>query len=454
MKKIFLLLLLFFSATVIAEEPELEDFAYSMPIITDGNAPMYHLQIPEQVYNNTTQPELGDIRIFNRDKQRVPFVIRKPETQRTIQKFWVDLPVFPIKGKISHTTQDLDFNITVNDAGKIINIEYNENGKLQDQQTIESYIFDLSSVKQNIDELSFIITNGEGGYLKSVIIEKSEDLNNWGTLVSNATLSKLTYANHTLEKNNINIPAQKVRYLRFTWRDNSEGLQIISARALLTSTTTEIERHWSTVTGVQSAKDTSLYDYEVPGQYPIDQVNIILPDDNTLIEATLRSRKDPNSSWSMRYKGVFYKLQMNDTLIELQPIDIRPTTDRYWQLDVKTEEGLGDGQLQLNYSWVPNEIYFLARGEGPFTLAYGNSRAQEPLKPVDTLMRILSDEQQKNMIQSAGLGDVETLKGDTALQPVKEIPWKQIILWMMLVSAVIIIAFMAYRLLREMNNTG
>ena len=450
-----LFLLLFVAVSVCAEEPALEDFAYGVELITDGSAPIYRLPIPQQVYQKIYRGDLGDIRIFNSSGQRIPYAIRVQKTRETTRSYWVNLPLFPLKGNTGRQASNNNLEVRVNNDGKIVDIYYKDEPAQDEDPIISSYIIDLSGVKQNIDQLIFDISDDAGSYLKSVFIEKSDDLNSWSTMVSSASLSRLQYGSHTLEKNNINIPNQRAKFLRFTWRDNSENLKVKSVRALLTTSSSEIddERQWSTVTGTRSKKDSNKYEFDLGGTYPVDKVNILLPDKNTLIECSLRSRNDPESTWNTHYTGLFYKLEMQDTLMEQQDIPIRTTTARYWQLDVKTDDGIGGGLPQLKFAWVPNEIYFLARGSGPYILAYGNSQVLAPEKPINALMQVLSNKQQQSMIQPAGYGKTITYKGDAALIPVRVTPWRQILLWVIMFSAVITIAVLAHKLYKEMDRT-
>ena len=445
----------FFPVTSQAEEPVLDDFAYGIELITDGTAPIYRLPIPEQVYRKIYRNDLGDIRIFNGNGQRIPYVIRAQETRETTRSYWVNLPVFPLKGDTRRQVNTENLEIRVNDDGRIVDIHYKDDPTHGKGQDISSYIIDLTGVKQSIDQLVFDISDDAGSYLKSVYIEKSDDLNTWSTMISNASLSRLQYGNHTLEKNSINVPNQHARYLRFTWRDNSENLKVESVRAMLTATSREVEqeRQWSTVTGVQSEKDKNKYEFNVGGIFPVDEINILLPDKNTLIEATVSSRNDPKSTWNVHYNGLFYKLEMQDTLIEQQDIPILTTTARYWQLDVKTDDGIGNGKPQLKFAWIPDELYFLARGPGPYVLAYGSSQVQPPEKPIDALMQVLNDEQQQSMIQAAKYGKTITYKGDAALVPVHEVPWRQIFLWIIMITALITLAIIARKLYKEMDKS-
>ena len=221
---------------------------------------------------------------------------------------------------------------------------------------------------------------------------------------------------------------------------------------MLTTTSVEKAHKVSIVSGSRSEDDSNRFIYDLGGNYPVDQVNVLLPDTNMLIEAAVQSRNDPESTWNTHFTGLFYLLTMHGTDLSRQPVKVGPTSNRYWQVDVKTDDGIGTELPKLQVAWVPHDLYFLARGEGPYTLAFGSSRVAAPDKPVNSLMAVLSDEQQQSLVKVAEVGALHTLRGPQALVPVKVFPWRQIALWIILVSAVIIIGVIARKLYREMNQ--
>ena len=451
MKNIFLLLL-FFSIAVFADDPVLEDFAQGYELITDGSGAIYRVPLPATVYQNVARDDLGDIRIFNSEKQRIPHAIRLQETRATEQVTRLELPFFPLQGEPDTSGGD-DMNISIAENGRIVNIQY-KSSATQTGQGITRYIIDLSGVQQNVDVLEFELTGNEEGYLKRVSLEASNDLNYWRTVVHNATLSELDYANHTLKKNTIDLDNGRYKYLRFIWNDDPNGLQINTVRAMLNSITRERQKTWTTVSGERSEKDKHIIEFDTGGTFPIEEINILLPEDNTLIEAILRSRSDKKARWRTHYTGLLYKLNMKGTRLEQGPVHIRATTDRYWQLEVKDKDSLGTELPQFTFAWEPNELYFLARGDGPYTLAFGNASAGSPGKPVDAFMHVLSEDQQSELIQMATLGNRVSLKGAEALQPDREIPWQRILLWSILIIGVLTVATMAFRLFRQINHSG
>ena len=443
----------FLPVTVYADEPALEDYAEGYELETDGGGAIYRVPLPEKVYQNIVRKDLGDLRVFNSEGQRVPFAIRRQETQTTEKIAKLQLPFFPLQEE-SDSSDKSNMDIQITEDGRIVNIHYRDGENQTDQQDIRRYIIDLSAVPQGIDQLEFDLSGNSGGYLKRVSLEASNDLNSWHTVVRNATLSELDYASHSLKKNTINLDNGHYKYLRLIWNDDPDGLQLDNVHATLNSVTWERKKSWTMVTGKRSEKDKRIIEFDTGGTFPVEEINVLLPEDNTLIEATLRSRDNEKANWRTQFSGLIYKLNMKGTQLEQGPVHIRTTTDRYWQLEMKDEDSIGKQLPQLKFAWEPNELYFLARGKGPYTLAFGNAKAATPGKPIDALMRVLSEDQESELIQQAVLGKQITLKGAEAMKPALEIPWQRILLWAVLILGVVIIAFMVIRLFHQIDQTG
>jgi len=449
MKYFFIFLFTFhlslFTAKSAAQDPAQSDFAYGYTIETDGSAAIYKVTLPEKVYRTVTREDLGDIRVFNQGGRHVPHAIRRQEIRQTEESIRVELPFFPLH-------DDLDSeSIRIGEDGTIQVIETEGDAFVTENASIASYLIDLSKLDKTVDELEIDLVGKKGGYIKRAHVESSNDLQKWQTVTANAVLSDLDYGDHTLKKNTIELPNKKYQYLRFTWWDQGHGLQIKSVRALLNTINTDQEHLRATVEGVQSKEDANIYEFNTGGFFPIEQVDIMLPEDNTLIEGTLKSRDNPEAEWRQHYTGVFYSLNMRGTKVDSDDTSVRRTTDRYWQLEVKTGGGIGPEPPTLEFAWLANDLYFLARGKGPFTLAYGNAAAEAPGRPIDALMRVLSDDQQASLINTATPGDEITLKGEQALIPERIIPSERILLWAVLVIGVIVIIVMVVRLFRQMN---
>ncbi len=437
--------------TKCGEKCGLESFAEGFEIETNGNAAIYRLELPKRVYKTVTRSDLGDIRVFNNDRQRVPHAIRRAEESRVAQTVNVKLPFFPLHQAVQQISNSDNLDVTIEEDGTIIQIR--SRGQAYEAQDVEigSYIVDLSGIKKRLDEIEIDLTGQDEGYIKRLSLQTSNDLNHWSHLL-NATLSDLQYGQYSLRQNKIDLPSFSAKYLRINWQDNSEGLQIASIRASLDTVRYERTRQWQHVTGEKTDSDVQLYQFDSGGLFPIDRINIQLPENNTLIEATLMSRPDEKSKWRHRYRGMFYRLNVSGNVVESSSVTLRTTTDRYWQLEVETDDGLGTQNPDLEFGWIANDLYFVARGEVPFYLAYGNSNIDAADKPVERLMSVFSEDQERDFIDKARPGRKISLMGETALNPDLVIQWQRILLWAVLIIGVMTLGFMVLRLLKQLNG--
>ena len=104
----------------------------------------------------------------------------------------------------------------------------------------------------------------------------------------------------------------------------------------------------------------------------------------------------------------------------------------------------------LEVTWRPHKLKFIARGEGPFLLAYGkyeietNDAGQKLVRGFDSESAVLS--------LPVTLGNRTTLGGIAATKPSVADAYdaQKIILWSILGIGVLILGGMAIRLLREL----
>jgi predicted SnoaL-like aldol condensation-catalyzing enzyme len=97
-------LLLVASLAYAAEEPNMQNYAQANPITTDGSSAIYRIELPAEVYETVARYDLGDVRVFNQDGERVPFAIQRQEQKKVLKTAWFDLPVFPLRGNVEKLT--------------------------------------------------------------------------------------------------------------------------------------------------------------------------------------------------------------------------------------------------------------------------------------------------------------------------------------------------------------
>jgi hypothetical protein len=130
------------------------------------------------------------------------------------------------------------------------------------------------------------------------------------------------------------------------------------------------------------------------------------------------------------------------------------TSDRYWKLIVdETGGGLGEALPTIKINWLPHQLQFAARGEGPFLLAYGSARAK-PSQGTSLLNGFSALEQEQLVSESIVVGEPLELGGSTALSVERSYDWKEWSLWGVLILATLLLGWMAWSTLRQMNRAG
>ena len=71
MKRNVFFLLLAYAAAAAAQSPH--DFAFGIPLATEGDDAFYRVELPAAVYTGAVRSDLGDMRVFNGDGAVVPF---------------------------------------------------------------------------------------------------------------------------------------------------------------------------------------------------------------------------------------------------------------------------------------------------------------------------------------------------------------------------------------------
>lgn len=450
--KYFFLALLIYTVNCFADnDPAVNDYAKGIELVTEQKAAIYKIALPEEVYQSITKNNLSDIRVFNQRNEPVPHIIRHSKNKSTVAVEALELPYFPLAmGDVAQSSSNLD--ITVSNEGKVIRIESENKADKSYQEVVKHYLIDASHIKTSIESIDFQLIGNESNYAKKFKLEYSNDLNQWLPLVNLSTLIELDYGNYSLRNTRVDLPNKKIKYMRFTWLDDVGSLMIDSIKANFRNQSLSDKKYWSTASFINKDETEMIYEFETVGIFNIEQLDVELPEDNTLIDVIIESRIDKEADWSRRHSGVFYKLYLQDTEVAGSPVEINPTTDRYWRIKLHSADGIGQAEPILKYAWRANDLFFLARGEGPYILAYGNANITQADRSTSRLMNVIKQDINNEMVAEAYAGRQIMFKGDAALTEKFSLPWERIVLWLVLITGVIVIAIMVYRLSRQMQR--
>jgi Protein of unknown function (DUF3999) len=190
------------------------------------------------------------------------------------------------------------------------------------------------------------------------------------------------------------------------------------------------------------------YLFDLGAHAPVSRVNVLLPEVNTIVGVELSSRRMAKDPWRVVARAGFYRLK-TDAEQQNAPLEVRVDDDRYWRARITDGAGPPRVPLRLHVEWVPNEVTFLAQGQGPFLLAYGNATAIRAEADLSQLPGSQSTTRDVANCASRGWFTPGARRiGPTRRHP-PDFPWMRAVLWGVLVLTVILLAWMAYHLANE-----
>jgi Protein of unknown function (DUF3999) len=431
------------------------DFVRGAEIRTDAGGSLYRVLLPDEVYDTSTRGDLGDIRVLNARGETVPHTLREVPRPGVRDAEWRAAPSFPMTEAQSGTAART--HVRVGADGAVLEVT---NDKAPGRSTT-AYLIDASAVDEPVARIALTWEAApDAAFLVPVSVTASNDLNNWRTVVSSAALAQLQRLpraglggdSYTLTQNEIELTAggDRSKYFRVSWPKELSAVTLKSVRVRPPSSIVEREIRWRTLSAEQ-IDPVAVAHYQTRAFLPIEYINLEFADATDAASVTVRSRSDPSAAWINRYNGLFYALQGATGVIHSANARIDVTRERFWSVETTREGGWKQNRApRLKVGWHPHELFFVARGTGPYTLAYGSGRVGPAQAPVDELLASLDSTARANQVREATLGPPQTLGGVDALKPAPTpIPWKRVVLWAVLIVVVAALALMAARLFRE-----
>lgn len=447
------LLLLAFAAAAAQERPS--EHPYAAPIAVDPGASHYRFTVPAAVYRGASRRDLGDLRVFNGSGEPVPYAFAPRETQPPAPALQT-LKLFPLYGDREKGIGATSVRVERTQQGTVVNVSVAD-ALPPARRRLLGYLLDASDLKapQEALLLGWQAREGFSGYAR---VEGSEDLKSWNSLATNAPLLFLEHAGARLERNRVELSGASAKYLRISFEGVAPGFQLKEVRVELRGQKAEPAREWASLRAAPGKLPGELV-VDMQGHYPVDRLKLALPQANTVAQIQLSTRERPEEPWRHVGSATAYRLTRNGGELTNPDVQVAVNPDRYWRILVDQKGGgFGAGEVTLEVGWLPHEVLFAARGAGPFTLAYGHKLAKPGAAPLPAVLP--QDEK-----LAPGLARVGEATGSappsaslfrdparfiSGLSENREL--KKWTLWVVLLVGVLLLGWMAHRLLRDMGK--
>ena len=428
-----------------AEAPS--DYATGITLKLPGEEAFYRVELPLAVHAEA-RTDLADLRVFNAAGESVPYALGSwraadiPEKAPELD----DVPRFPLK-TIATGPAGLDVKIEQNSDGKVIALK-SASATRTGAAKIMAYVFDASALDKDTQALVLDWPASASGYSVQGRLEASDDLKVWHYL-SAAPLLDMNFAGQQLAQKRIAFTRGRYHYLRLSADQALPAFTLAQVESPAATDTPAPARRWQNITASAGEK-TGEYLFDGGAYLTVSAIGLQLPQNNTVapVELLVRDRRD--APWRPVLRTVSYRFRHEGRETGSPRLDITPQSGRFWLLRVDPRAGgLGSGMPVLSLGWVPRQLVFVARGERPFTLAFGKHDARPAPLPLASLLPGYTAGAE-TALPSATLGATRAL-GGKATQEHAAIDWKKGILWSVLLLGVALLGWMAKGLMPQVK---
>ena len=408
----------------------------------------------EAVSRRPSEASLADVEVFNAQGQPLPAALLSPaqplaQAPRTLALPWFPLPALdPAAGGGA-----LRLVAERDEAGGIVRIEAGVAPRDAAVAVPGQWLVDASRLREPVRGLRLEWERPRDSLQARYRVEGSNDLRQWRTLNEGTTLLDLERGGERLRQGRIELDGQ-ARYLRLLpVRPGPGPLPVLSGVvAELAPPPPQARWEWVELEGQRRNEGGREYfEFELPGRFPVERADVRLPGNNA-VEWTLHSRERGDASWIWR-AGPWMAFQVGAGAGQASQSDPRPLAmvvrDRHWRLGAGSAVGAQAPVLRLGYR--PEVVVFLAQGEPPYALAAGSANARRADAPIPALLEALRRQRGAGWQPAPAYlaPEPEELAGERALAPQRQIDWKSLLLWALLVGGAVLVAALGLSLLRQ-----
>lgn len=359
------------------------DFAARMRLETRGDAPAYELRLPEDVYLQSRDRELGDLRVFDARGAVVPHALH---------------PAAP-EPDIAARTLGLRFVALPADAAARRDLaalaEFDRHGRLQaldvppePEREASAYLIDASGLAGPLVRLQLRHAPRTREFHQLASVEASDDLRRWRSVVESVPVSLRRSGSRVLRRDGIDLPPTSEPYLRLVLRGEGGLPPLAGVRGREAQGAEAFARRWLAVPVRPDAESPGRYRFELPPALRVRGLRIRATAPEVLARVRVRVFLEQHwhgpgpapelwtSRWYTLSEGTSVYRYL-DPLGEVRnpPLEVTGEGRTRWRLEV-TEggEAFAPGPPGVAVGWIPHLLVFDARGPGPWTLAYGSDQ--------------------------------------------------------------------------------
>lgn len=453
MRTTLLSVLLFGLPMAQAAQLDTGEYAYIQKLNIEPGHAIYETAIPDALYMSTRKTGIDSVQVLKSSGEPITFSISKAEAQKVETSVIEKLPFFPLTGDKVKSPDEVKIKVIRDDQQFVVDVISKDFTARQRKRHV-GYIINLEKLEKQISEINLEWKTAKGSFITAVNIASSDDLLSWKDTGISGVLANMSFDGNSLSRNAIRIGKDTGKFLRISWNLDEYLPEINNVTATFRGHEFQQSRGWHKL-ATAKAKDEDMYEFELPGWMPVDQIKVLLPEDNSASRMTFESRPDNKAPWRSRGAKLVYHLNLNNKVIADDVVNVTASRDRYWRVNIPGSElAIGEAAPQLMLGWKPERVRFLARGATDYLLALSTRTDISSGRRYDSLLSEINNGNSDDIVPAVATPAeiVRQLSAATEKESLDKDEIKSWVLWLVLLLGVALLGFMAMRLSRQLKR--
>lgn len=432
-----------------ADPDKATSYLATMPVEPAAGGRLQYLALPAEALIALQRDDLADIRVFDGRGKALPLVRIDENTRTDATRSSSPVPSFPIIGPVgSLKLSGVTLRIDDGDKARVVGLDGRIDPGGSDASGVAGTLLDTRKVR---DPAVAIELEAElpAGQPVTFTLERSADLKAWQPLAERVFFRSQDSA-QVLGGSAIALPSVNLegQYVRVSWSAASPLVSPVSIHAARVATSRLAPRQRVAVnTSPAGLADAHEVRFATAFATPIAALRLSDADGDGVIPVKAYGRKDLENPWTLLGAGV---VRQGEALIEF-----RSSGFTHYRIEADKRTGGFEHAPSLQLLFDPVAVAVQFNDTAPYTLAAGLAAAPDTYL---TAQEILPDGQEldpASLPRAKARSDAArppvvslTASGDERLAP------RNILLWLALVLAVVVLALAVFRLSRPATQPG
>lgn len=447
--------LLLAAASSPAQTATRADFGWRARLELPPAASVVRLSLPADALLQLQSSDASDVRVFNAAGEAVPFArMPVPPAAAAVASLTRDYPALALHTEPAGPGRPKgSVQVRVDEGGRQRSVWVQVDGSAPGAGgATKAALFDTRGEHQTLTALMVQATLPPNTAVP-IRVSSSADLAQWKQLPVRGRLYRFqgagAPANDTLE---FDSPIQlKDRYLRLDW-DPQAPVAIQAVAGRVAPAAAAPPRLRAPLPTPQPADKGAL---EIPTGFltPLAAVALSTPTANTLLPVRILGRNDAAQPWRPLAQTVIYRLGNGAGEGVNPPVALHGWSGRWLRIESISGADLGLERIQAEAEFAPMQLVFVATGAGPFDLAFSRAATAPAAVALATIASALGQQKLEDLPE-ARVGAArrqEPAKGPLFGWASVTAPGQRSVLWGVLILGVLILAGVAWSLLRQLK---